>query len=239
MGGQHRQRISADLVRGVAVGGDPVGAGDDAVDFAGRHQRGRRRIGDHRMRDAGVLELPRSQARALQERTRLVHPDVGEQAALPRRAQRPDRAAVAAGREATGIAVRQRARSGTEELCGVGGHRAAARDLLVVQPACVRRCRVVPHLRQRPGKVHGRRPRRPQRSGGRIHVVAPRGGKREPVGRGDADRRRAANRQLADRGDELVDRPALQLDALLREPSLVEEDDLRAVLLVPNDVCRL
>ena len=42
--------------------------------------------------------------------------------------------------------------------------------------------------------------------------------------------------RLADRDDELLHRPALELDHLVRQPALVEEDDRRAVLLEPNDV---
>src|SRR5713226_9259415 len=38
------------------------------------------------------------------------------------------------------------------------------------------------------------------------------------------------------RVDDVVDRMTLQLDLLVRQAALVEEDDLRAVLLVPNDV---
>ena len=68
--------VGADLVRGVAVGRDPVGADDDAVDPPAAHQMRGRRVGDHRVRDAERLELPRRQPRALQQRPRLVDPDV-------------------------------------------------------------------------------------------------------------------------------------------------------------------
>ena len=51
----------------------------------------------------------------------------------------------------------------------------------------------------------------------------------------DSDRGRAADRQLANGDDELVDRSALELELLVRQAPLVEEDDLRAVLLEPDD----
>jgi len=86
----------------------------DAVDLARGHERGGRRVGDHGVRDARGLELPRGEARTLQQRPRLVDPDALEQSALPGRAQRPERTAVTAGREAAGVAVRQRAGSATE-----------------------------------------------------------------------------------------------------------------------------
>jgi hypothetical protein len=56
--------------------------------------------------------------------------------------------------------------------------------------------------------------------------------------RPDADRGRAPNRQLTNRVHDVRHRPALELDLLVRQPALVEEDDLRAALLVPNDVFR-
>ena len=118
-------------------------------------------------------------------------------------------------------------------------HRTAALDLLLVQPARMLGRRIVAHLRERPGKVHRRRPRRSQQRSRSIDVVATCRRKREPVRRGHADRRRAANRELTNRDDELVDGRALELDLLVRQAALVEEDDLRAVLLVPNDVLRV
>ena len=97
---EHGERVCADLVRGVAVRGDAVGAGDDEVDLAARHHRRGGGVGDHGVRDAGGLELPRGEAGALEERPGLVDEHALEQAALPRGAERADGGAVAAGREA-------------------------------------------------------------------------------------------------------------------------------------------
>ena len=130
MRGEHGERVCPDLVRRVPVRGDPVGAGDDEIDLAARHQRAGRRVGDDGVRDAGALELPRGEAGALEERPRLVDEDSVEQAALGRGAERADRRAVAAGGEPAGVAVRERARPGPEELGGVRGHPPAALDLL-------------------------------------------------------------------------------------------------------------
>ncbi len=82
---QDGEGVRADLVRCVPVRRDPVRAGDDAIDLACGHERGRRGVGDHRMRDARGLQLPRGQTRPLQQRTGLVDPDAFEQAALPGR----------------------------------------------------------------------------------------------------------------------------------------------------------
>jgi hypothetical protein len=116
------------------------------------------------------------------------------------------------------------------------GHRAAALDLLTVQPARVRRRRVVAHLGECPREVYRRRPGRSERRGRSVDVIAARRRKRKPVRGRDTDRRGAAHSELANRRDELVNRPALELDLLVGKPTLVEEDDPRAVLLEPNDV---
>ena len=61
------------------------------------------------------LELPRGQPRALEQRPRLVDPDMREQALAPRpRRIAPSADAVAARREPAGVAVGQRARAGRE-----------------------------------------------------------------------------------------------------------------------------
>ena len=98
----------------------------------------------------------------LQQRPRLVDPNVLEQAALARGDQRADRAAVAAGRETAGVAVRERTRAGVEERRRVRRHRAAALDLVAVELSrgLVRRLGV--HLVERPAEVDGGRPRPPQ-----------------------------------------------------------------------------
>src|SRR5581483_9804366 len=109
-----------------------------------------------------------------------------------------------------GVAVRECARAGGEELRRVRGHPAAAVDLLLVERAGASRRRVVAHRGER---------------------VAAERGERHPVRGGDTDRRRTADRERLDRDDELVDRATTQLDDLVRDTTLVEEDDRRAVLL--------
>ena len=75
-GRQHGQRVGADLVRGVAVGRDPVRADEHDVDLAACHQVPGGHVGDQRVRDAGLGQLPGRQPGALEVRPRLVDPDV-------------------------------------------------------------------------------------------------------------------------------------------------------------------
>ena len=115
MGGSDGQTVGADLVRGVTVRGDAVGTGDDAVDLA---RLIRCAAAESAITACGMpscLELPGRQARALEQRPRLVDPDVFEKALLPGGAQRADRRAVPAGRQAAGVAVCQGFRARSEE----------------------------------------------------------------------------------------------------------------------------
>ena len=233
----HRKPIRADLVRGVAVRGDPVGAGEHRVDLAGRHERRRGGVDDHRVRDAGRLELPRRQPRTLEQRPRLVDPDVREQIALPRGEQGADSAAVPAGREAARVAVRQRARARAEQPGGVGGHAPAALDLVGVDRARVLGRRIAAHLVERPAEIDRRRPRLAQHPIGLGQVLPTRGRERIAVGGGDPDRRRAAHHHRPDRVGHLGRRAALDVDLLERQEALVEEDD--AVVLEAQDPLRL
>ena len=228
--GEHGERVCADLVRGVAVRGDAVGAGDDQVDLAARHQRRRGAVGDHGVRDAGRLELPGGEPRALEQRPRLVDEHVLEQAALPGGAERADGRAVAAGREPAGVAVGERARAGREQLGGVRGHAPAALDLLAVERACARSgvgsVRICASAQTRLTAV-GRDAASTRSASARSSPRERR--EREPVRRRDADRGRAAHRERADRLDQLGGGAALELDLLVRQAPLVEQDDARAL----------
>ena len=63
---QDRQRISADLVGRIAVGGDPVGPRDHRVDAAVTQDRGRGGVANHRDLDRLTPQLPGGQPRPLQ-----------------------------------------------------------------------------------------------------------------------------------------------------------------------------
>ena len=104
---EHRQRVRADLVRDVAVRGDPVGAHHHRVDRAGGEQRTGGGVDDDAERDAEPVELPRGEPCALQHRPRLVDPDGHGPAALVRGADHAERGAVPDARQCAGVAVRE------------------------------------------------------------------------------------------------------------------------------------
>ena len=74
--GDDGQFIGADLVGDVTVGGDAVCAEDDYVHFAGAHQVTGGIVGNQVHGDLGVHEFPGGEARPLQTRTGLIHPNV-------------------------------------------------------------------------------------------------------------------------------------------------------------------
>src|SRR4030043_1612856 len=105
--GQNGQGICSDLVGGVAVPGDAVGARDDQPDLPRFHQPAGHVVGDQGHRNPELAELPDSQARPLQEWPRLIHEDVDLLALLM---SGPDDAgcrAVAGCGQSAGVAVGQ------------------------------------------------------------------------------------------------------------------------------------
>ena len=86
----HRERVRADLVGRVAVRGDPVGAREHGVDLTARHQRRGGRVDDDGVRDPGRSSSHAVSRGALEQRPRLVDPDVrATRAPTPRAARRP------------------------------------------------------------------------------------------------------------------------------------------------------
>ena len=130
----------------------------------------------------------------------------------------------------------QCARARLEQRGGVGGHRLAARDLVSVDLAGVLGARVVAHPVERPGEVDRGRAGRAQDTIGLVEVLVIRRRQCVTVGGGDADRRCAAHRELANRLGHVGGRATVELDLLERKPALVEHDD--PVGLEPEDRLR-
>src|SRR5580704_1517684 len=105
--GQDRHRVSADFIGDVSVGSDAIGAHHYATNAAGMEEVPCHVIGDQGCGNVVVLQLPDGQARALQERPRLVGEDIDLLAGSHGRADDSERGSVPGGCERTGITVRQ------------------------------------------------------------------------------------------------------------------------------------
>src|ERR1700679_267871 len=84
--GEDGDAVGADLVGGVAVGGDAVGADDDGLDAALGHQVRGHVVAEDSGGDVVLHQLPRGEARALQEGAGFVGEDVDFVAAFYSRA---------------------------------------------------------------------------------------------------------------------------------------------------------
>ena len=102
-----RDAVRADLVGRVAVARDPVGADDDRADGFALHRDRGRAVDDQRARHARFAQLEHREARALQQRPRLVDEHVQRLAGAMRGDEAAQRRAVAAGRDRAGVAVRE------------------------------------------------------------------------------------------------------------------------------------
>ena len=107
--GQNRHVVGADLVGGVAVGGDAVRAHDHGLDAPGAHEAGGHVVADHGGGDVVGHQFPGGEPRALQKGPRFVGVDVNALALLDGRADDAQRGSVAAGGQRAGVAVGQHA----------------------------------------------------------------------------------------------------------------------------------
>ena len=154
MRGEHREPVGADLVRGVAVRGDPVGAGErPRRPRPAAMQRRRGRVGDHGVRDARRSRAPTPSA---------ARPGAAAASRRPRRGR--------AGRAPTRRAARRRRsrsrRSRARPRCSASARACPARaapaacaaiapaalDLVAVDRPGVLGRRVAAHLVERPAR---------------------------------------------------------------------------------------
>ena len=108
---QHCHHVGADLVGHVAVGRHPVGADDDCVDLAVRHQVAGHVVGDQGDGDAFLHHLPGGETRPLQERARLVGDDRDFFSGFNCRTDYAQRRAPSCCGQGSGIAVGEHARA--------------------------------------------------------------------------------------------------------------------------------
>ena len=170
-----------------------------------RHQRRGRAVHDHRVRDPERLELPRGQPRALEQRARLVDPDVRDAAPLrtPRGSHRRRcRSRPSRARRRCSASARARPAGTSSAACAPICRQRSTSSSWMRSRALARR--VVAHLVERPAEVDRRRPRRRERLVRGVEVLPALGCERQPVGGRDADRGRPAHGERPDRLGELA-----------------------------------
>ena len=249
---EDRERIRPDLVRGVAVGGDPIGADEDDVDLAAAHQVPGGDIRDQRVGYAGLSKLPGREPRALEVGPRLVDPDGQLAPGVVGRLDDPERGPELAARERSRVAVGQDPKR-PEVLHGQGRQAEIGKPPVVDRGLADDRVGLGTkaggdrrsvlgqiadglepghHPVDRPAEVDRRRPGRPESrsaaaenrpAGVRLGVLRPLGRQGEPDRRDLSDRRRAANDHLANGGRGLGRVSDVDLDELIGQPALVDE----------------
>ena len=238
-----REAIGADLVRDVAVGGDPVGADHRAGDVAQPQAARDHAVGDHRALDAGAAQLPGGEPAALEQRPGLRHHHPRRPAGPVEIVDRRQRGADAAGGEHAGIADR-----GDGGPVGNQLARRARRSARTSRGPRPRSPGPRPEgQRRRSSPVRGRRLGPPLHPAGAPSAGSPRwaGSRRaaatarrnglEPSSlpsrdrhahrRRDPDQRRASNPQRLDRLDDRIHRRELQVPLLAGQQRLVEQPD--------------
>ena len=245
--GRQREPVRADLVGHVAVGGDPVEAGDHRGDLAARDQPGGGGVDEQLVVEPEPARTPtRSAARpaaAAGPRTRARSPAGGRRARRSRRARcRGPEAASAPELQWVMTATGPSGRTALERVGAVARERGAgglvlAVDLLrglargVGHPAG-RGERGGGHALDRPAEVAGGRPGAGHQRGRaleRLGRLVARELHRQPVGGRHADQRRAAHREPLDRLDRVRRPVQLEHDLLGGQPRLVEDPQGRAV----------
>ena len=241
---ERREGVGADFIRHVAVGGDAVGSDDDGVDGAAPHERPRRRIRDEARLYPFAPQLPRGEARALQQRAGFCGVNALQPVLRPRRADDSERRPVAAGRKRARVAVSERAASPRDELRAVDADSPVAFDVFAVDARRFKRDagrHFVGGLRAaRRAERAFDRPRQIGAGGscplnlaggcveavGEVPAAAARqldSRQRQRVSARDADSRRAAHRHVRDAADDGAVIRRLDPRLLAGQPSLIEQ----------------
>ena len=250
--------VGPDLVRCVAVPGDPVRAHHDQIHLATLHEVPGHVVGDECGGDAGLGELPGGQPSPLQKRASLVHPDLDSLPGFHRRADDPDGCPVPRCGESPGVTVGEDAGRIRDQRLAVSAYGAIDADVLlphrlgfrhetrleVGNRQIARLTRHTQHPADRPGEVDRGRSGADELVADLFEGGAERrmvrlpdhaGAQGQPHGRCDADGRRPAHLQGPDGVGHLVHGSALQIDFLQRESCLI--DQANGPLRGPGD-CR-
>jgi hypothetical protein len=130
--GQNRDRVSADLVCNVAIGGDAVGSHNYGLNSALAHEAGRHVVANDSSWNSVRHQFPGCEASALEEGTRFVCEDMNLFAPLNCSANDAQSRSVAAGGQRSGVAVGEDAAFLGHQVGAVRSHGFAGGDVLVV-----------------------------------------------------------------------------------------------------------
>ena len=244
LGGQ-RGGIGSDLVRDITVGGDAIGTDDAHGDLARAHEARGGAIGDHRHWNPRTGELPRREAAALEQRTRLVDEHVHATARLMGEVDGRKRGSDPPRGERACIAVGEYARTVFDQRHRMLADPPAHRSIFLQESAGVaverlengRRgtghvARTSEHPVERARQVDRGRSRGANavrvRAEACVEALARLAGKcaercDETHRAGDADGRCSTHRQPLDRVAHVIEGPEIELDEPCRQLGLVDD----------------
>src|SRR5256885_3740788 len=125
------ERIGSDLVRGVAVPGDAIGAHHHATDLPAGEERGCRHIGEEGHGDPVLQQFPGREARPLEPGSRLVRVDGARLSRSEGGANDAQGGPVARGREATRVAVGEDSTTLRHQILAEASDGAAGLEILL------------------------------------------------------------------------------------------------------------
>ena len=231
MVGEDGEHVSADFVRGVSVGGDAVGSGDDEVDFSGSHEAGGGGVGDGVEGDLVFEKFPGGEAEALLAGAGFAGVNVFDFALLVGGADDAEGGSVAGGGEGAGVADRKDGGLVGDEGSAVFTDLVVHGDVLGFDGLGFfedlgwrgfwEGCDAV----ESPEEVHGRRAAGGEAFVGFFEVVAGLGGEGHTVGGGDTDGGSSADGHVADGVADFLPGFEVEPDFLGGEESLVEHPE--------------
>src|SRR5580692_2979624 len=223
---EDRERVGADLVRGVAVARDAVGAGDYQVDPLAFHRDGRCGVGHQHSVHTGLAQLEIVQPRSLQERPSLTCEDVRVLRAPLRGDDDAERRAAAGGRERPRVADRHDSCILWNQLEAVFRNRFIDGDLFLVDRLrFFERVVCAENAVDRPCEIDGSGTRVAYAPGclEKAGLIGDRPAKqRHAVRREDADAGCNPDGESLDRAFDLGDRASAFVAYFVRQPALIE-----------------
>ena len=133
--GEDGEGVGANLVGGIAVSGNAVCAGDDAIDIAGLHHHAGGGVDNEGRWDAQLLELPGGETGSLKKGPGLGVEDAVAFAVFPAGANDADGGAESRSGEGAGVAVGEDCAVLGQQVFTKGSH--AAVDFFILGPECV------------------------------------------------------------------------------------------------------